>query len=175
MTPASLVSSRAPWQAGCDDAVCSVCTTQVFCGDSVLWHCPAHGLPVGWALSHPPLESLAALEAARAACQQGPGAPSVPVVQDDDNSSDERLMADFDTMQGPDAAVGPTEGDHADSDGGGDEADNEEEEEGERKKARERVREGVRAGGAMDAHGCPVGPPRDFYENLCRQVFYRLS
>ena len=123
MTPASLVSNRAPWQAGCDDAVCSVCTTQVFCGDSVLWHCPAHGLPVGWALSHPPLESLAALEAARAACQQGPGAPSVPVVQDDDNSSDERLMADFDTMQGPDAAVGPTEGDHAD--GGGDEADNE--------------------------------------------------
>ena len=170
MTPASLVS-------GCDDAVCSVCTTQVFLssGDSVLWHCVRHGLPVG--LSHPPLESLAALEAARAACQQGPGAPSVPVpvAQDDDNSSDERLMADFDTMQGPDAAVGPTEGDRADSDGGGDEADNEEEEEGERKKARERVREGVRAGGAMDAHGCPVGPPRDFYENLCRQVFYRLS
>jgi hypothetical protein len=33
----------------------------------------------------------------------------------------------------------------------------------------------VRAGGAMDAHGCPVGPPRDFYGHLCRQVFYRLS
>ena len=172
MTPASLVSNRAPWQAGCDDAVCSVCTTQVFCGDSVLWHCPAHGLPVGWALSHPPLESLAALDAARAACQQGPGAPSVPVAQDDDNSSDERLMADFDTMQGPDAGsvrprattltVGAT-----------------------KLTTKKKKRENAKKRGSVFGKECaPVvrwtrtgalSDPPGISMHLCRQVFYRLS